>query len=146
VSPLGEKETCAGLELPGPSGCVEPASGVRVARPATKPVMLPTLPALSTYNDSPCTVTLIGRIPPEGTVVSSSRPSGRTENSEIELLPAFTAKSCRLSLLSTTAPCEPSPAPVPVPPVGNVPCSVSVPSAERSNATTAFPAGEFVSV
>src|SRR5439155_22230072 len=57
-----------------------------------------------------------------------------------------TAKSCRLSLLRTTAPCEPSPAPVPVPPVGNVPCGSSVPSAERSNATTAFPVGEFVSV
>src|SRR5207247_10880546 len=117
-SPFGAKETCAGLELPGPRGCVEPASGVRVARPTVKPVMFPAPPALSTYSDFPCTVTLIGRTPPEDTVVSSSRPSGRTEKSEIELLPALTAKSCRLSLLNTTEHCEHSPAPVPDTPVG----------------------------
>src|SRR5947208_1833984 len=146
VSPPGENDTCAGVELPVPSGCVELASGVRESAPTVKPVMLPAPPALSTYSDLPCTVRLIGRTPPEATVAWSSRPPGRTEKSETELLPALTAKSCRLSLLRAMAPCEPSPAPVPVPPVGNVPCGASVPSAERSNAITAFPAGEFVSV
>src|SRR5580765_8250667 len=86
---------------------------------------------------------LIGNVPADGTVVFSSSPPPRISNHEIELLPALTANRSRRLSLSTTAPCEPSPPPLPVPPVGNDPAGVSVPSAARENASTAVPAGEF---
>ena len=44
------------------------------------------------------------------------------------------------------APCEPSPAPVPFPPVETVPAGVSAPSLARSKTATAFPDAELVIV
>src|SRR5215216_3855926 len=69
-----------------------------------------------------------------------------TANDVIELLAALTANRNWPSSLSVTAPCEPSPAPVPFPCVANEPAGVSDPSALRPNAMTAFPAAELLSV
>src|SRR2546421_9847693 len=64
----------------------------------------------------PCTVRLIGNVPPDAVRLVSDRPAGPTPNTETSFEPAFTANSRRPSSLRATAPCEPSPAPVPVPP------------------------------
>ena len=58
---------------------------------------------------------LVGSAPFDENVVSNFRPSARTANSEIELLPAFTAKSSLPLSESATDPCEPRLAPVPSP-------------------------------
>src|SRR5207248_39539 len=76
----------------------------------------------------------------------SASPSGCTSKSETVLSPELTAKSCRPLPLRITAPCEPSAAPEPRPPVANVPCGVSEPSAAREKASTALPAAELVRV
>src|SRR4029079_10175802 len=61
-------------------------------------------------------------------------------------LAAFTANRNSPSSLNATAPCDPSPAPVPLPRVAKEPAGVSDPSAVRLNAMTAFPAAELLSV
>jgi hypothetical protein len=66
-------------------------------------------------------------------------------NDEIVLLPAFTANSRRWSSLTITAFCDPSPVPLPTPPVANDPAGVSEPSPPRPYKRTALPAGELVS-
>src|SRR5206468_1101394 len=63
-----------------------------------------------------------------------------------ESLAALTANSQREGRLSASAPCDPSPAPVPAPPVAYVPAACSEPSAARSKTATALPLGWFVSV
>ena len=71
---------------------------------------------------------LIGVVPPDGTVPIRDRFVASTAKDEMELLAVFTAKSHFLSSDSVTAPCEPAPAPVPFPPVANIPRGDSVPS------------------
>src|SRR5438105_8480238 len=85
-------------------------------------------------------VRLIGRVPPDAVRPASDSPDGRTANTDTSLEPALTANSQRPSSLRATAPCEPSPAPVPVPPVATLPAALSVPSAARVNTATLFPA------
>ena len=70
---------------------------------------------------------------------ASCSPSGLTRNDETVSLPAFTAKSSRPLSLSTSAPCDPSPPPPPAPPVAKLSAGERDPSAERVNASTAFP-------
>ena len=90
-------------------------------------------------------MTLIGPAPPDGsTSASVTLPLRPTRSIEIVLLPALTAKSRPSS--RTMAPCEPSPAPVPFPPVATVPAGESEPSFARSKIATAFPDAPFVSV
>ena len=90
-------------------------------------------------------MTLIGPTPPEGsTSASFTLPRRSTRSRESVLLPALTAKSRSPS--RTMAPCEPSPAPVPFPPVATVPAGVSEPSFARSKTATALPDAAFVSV
>ena len=73
-------------------------------------------------------LTLMGSTPPEVLVSSSWRaPLGLTEKTVTLLDPALTTASSRSSSLKVTPPCDPVPAPVPVPPVGKVPTSVRVP-------------------
>src|SRR6266853_2630728 len=108
--------------------------------------MLPLPPAFSTYSTLPCTVRLLGSVPPDAVRLARDSPAGPTSNTETSFEPAFTANSRRPSSLRATAPCEPSPAPVPVPPVAIVPAAVSVPSALRLKTATALPATWFVSV
>src|SRR5687767_3480425 len=69
-----------------------------------------------------------------------------TANDVMLLLAALTANRNSPSSLSTTAPCDPSPAPVPLASVANEPAGVNEPSAARPNAITAFPAAELLSV
>src|SRR5687768_6066842 len=95
---------------------------------------------------SACVVRLIGSVPPDATVLTRVRLEPSTANDVIVLLAALTANRSSPSSLSTTAPCEPRPAPVPFPSVANDPAGVSDPSALRANARTAFPAAELLSV
>src|SRR5439155_19452983 len=111
-----------------------------------KSLQLPLSPAFITYTSLPCTDRLIGRVPTEDVRLASDRPAAPTVNTDTSLEPALTAKSRRPSWLRTTAPCEPSPAPVPVPPVATVPAEVSRPSAPRAKTATALPATRVVSV
>src|SRR5687767_9180409 len=67
---------------------VEPASGASFpswAKP--NPVMLLGTPAFSTYTTLPCTVTLTGSVPPEGTRSASLRPFWSTSKTDRSLLP-----------------------------------------------------------
>src|SRR5437660_12846835 len=98
-----------------------------------KPLMFPAPPAFRTYRTSPLVVTLIGREPLDETVLISLRPSFVTAKDDIESLPALTAKRFRLLSLSTSAPSEPRPLPVPRSPVAKLPAAVSPPSADRLN-------------
>jgi hypothetical protein len=82
-SPDGENETCAGL---APSRCCDASGAPSVVKPLTVAE-----PAFKTYNTFPCTVTEIGRTPPDGNTVCSCSPFGCTANTDTELLPALTA-------------------------------------------------------
>ena len=111
--------TCAGPALPAPSARVELGIGVTCRPWTSKPVMFPAAtpsPAFNTYSVSWWTATLIGVTPPDGTVASSCRPLRRMRKALIDPLAALTANSS--SPDTTMDPCEPRPAPVPVPPVG----------------------------
>src|SRR6266702_7026691 len=88
----------------------------------------------------------MGRGPPDGIRLVRERPAGLTRKMETSLLPALTANSQRPLSLRTSAPCEPRPLPVPVPPVATVPAAVSVPSAARAKTATAFPDVKFIRV
>src|SRR2546422_1825890 len=88
----------------------------------------------------------MGCTPPDGIRLVRARPAGLTRKMETSLLPALTANSQRPSTLKTTAPCDPRPLPVPVPPVATVPATVSVPSAARAKIATAFPDVRFIRV
>src|SRR3989449_7364626 len=88
----------------------------------------------------------MGCTPPDGIRLVRARPAGLTRKMETSLLPALTANSQRPSALKTTAPCDPRPLPVPVPPVATVPATVSVPSAARAKTATAFPDVRFIRV
>ena len=78
-------------------------------------------------------------MPPDPARLVSDKPAGPTRNAETSFEPAFTAKSQRPSSLRASAPCEPSPLPVPVPPVAALPAAASMPSAARLKTATAFP-------
>src|SRR5262245_9377173 len=88
----------------------------------------------------------MGSVPPDATVVMRVSDAPSTANDVIELLAAFTPNRKRASLLSTTEPCEPSPAPVPLPSVANDPADESEPSAAREKASTALPPAALLSV
>src|SRR6266566_4425029 len=117
-----------------PNG-VPPAEVNEVRAPAA-----PFASTAYTYSRLRCTVTLIGSVPPEAVRLASVSSAPRAANTDTSLEPALTANSQRPSSLSATAPCEPSAAPVPVPPVATVPAATSVPSAARSKTATALPA------
>ncbi len=74
----------------------------------------------------------VGVDPPDGTTERSSRPSLRTSNTEISLLPTWATSSCRPFFVSTTGPCEDRRILlVPSPPVAYVPSSERLPSGAR---------------
>src|SRR5512143_4047390 len=92
-------------------------------------------------------VTLIGWVPPDEAFPRSvSAPPSPTENDDTSLLPALTTSSQSPSAERVTAPCEPSPAPVPVPPVATEPAATSDPSADRRLIKTELPEVAFVCV
>src|SRR5205807_237551 len=139
--PSGLNCTSAGPTVEPDRGRVAPAIGVRSPLvPSVKPEMLPLPPAFNTYSTLPCTVRLIGRVPPAAVRLARARPAGLTANTDTSLEPALTANSRRPSSLNETALCEPRLAPVPAPPVATVPAAVSLPSAPRVKTATALPA------
>src|SRR5438552_1850513 len=145
--PSGLNCTSAGPTFEPERARVAPAIGVSAPLdPSVKPEMLPLPPAFSTYSTLPCTVRLMGSVPPDAVRLARASPAGPMSKTETSFEPALTANSRRPSSLSATAPCEPSPAPVPVPPVAMVPAAVRVPSAARLKTATALPATWLVSV
>src|SRR2546428_9072720 len=82
-----------------------------------------------------------GRVVPAGGggAEQAKVPSSSTAKAEIELDPALTVTSRLLSWVSTIAPCEPNPAPVPLPPVGKDPSEVKPPSRSARKASTELP-------
>src|SRR5947209_3777521 len=64
--------------------------------PIVKPVIMP-LPALSTYSRLSFSVRLVGRSPPDGTLLTSARESLPTARTEMSPLPALTTnRNCEL--------------------------------------------------
>src|SRR5262245_11317232 len=100
--PSGVKPTCpgelrkfGGVELASPSERAEPAIGATPCLPTRNPCTIPVPPELSTYARSPCTPTLAGNCPPDGSTSTSRRRSPSTRKAEMVLLPALTAISRR---------------------------------------------------
>ena len=91
-------------------------------------------------------VTLIGVSPPESTTETSATPLFRIAKVDSVLLAAFTTKAWRPSLLSVTAPCEPSPAPVPWPWVGTRATSERSPPCAGAKTSSSLPPGALVLV
>src|SRR2546429_186536 len=87
-----------------------------------------------------------GVAPPDATLATHVSPESPTRNEEISLLPAFTARRIFPSSARTTAPWLPSPAPVPAPPVRNLPERDKLPSSDRVYHRTAFAVASFVVV
>src|SRR2546428_5401965 len=115
--PLGLTVAVAGPTFEPESGWVEPA--IRVSPPllsTVKPLILPLPPAFSTYSSLPCTVRLIGRVPPEDVPLAGDRPAAPPLHTDTSLEPALTAKSRRPSPPGRPQPCEPRPRARPGPP------------------------------
>src|SRR3954453_23855905 len=85
-------------------------------------------------------VTLTGVVPCVQTEPPRTRPPVPVTRNQVRLLlPALTTNSQLRSVESVTAPCEPSPAPVPLPPVATSPPACSEPSPTRCRICTALP-------
>ena len=97
--PSGENATCPGVFTnSGRRGPVEAEGAVRAEREQCSPKMPkpctePPARAFNTYTRSPCTATLTGNSPYDGTTWRNVSRSPFTENTDTELLPAFTANS-----------------------------------------------------
>src|SRR2546428_7958514 len=110
--PSGLNDTCAGPTFEPESGWVEPAIGVSPPLLSTvKPLILPLPPAFSTYSSLPCTVRLIGRVPPEDVRLASDRPAAPPANADPSVGPALAAKGSRPPPPTGPAPSAPRPAP-----------------------------------
>ena len=85
-------------------------------------------------------MTLIGVVPCVHTDPARTRPPPSVTRSHVRLsLPALTTNSQWPSVESVTAPSDPRPAPVPLPPVGTSPPARSEPSPARCRICTALP-------
>jgi hypothetical protein len=144
--PSGATETWAAPFEPAGSAVTE--RGRKFALPSTEnAATLGVPPWLSTYAVPSSMSIDTGSVPPLGTRPTSVRcPRRVTWNAATSLEPASAASTVRPSSESATAPWEPRPALVPVPPVRYVATHVSEPSGARSSRCTALPEAEFVSV
>src|ERR671914_314438 len=113
--------------------------------PMRKAVMLPAPPEFRTYNKSSETVKLIGLSPPEGTLLTKTKPaSSTTSKTEISLLKALTANSHSPPSLKIKEPCASSRPPVPCPPVATVSRARNSPSGSRLKIATPLLASALV--
>src|SRR2546430_17130048 len=110
--------TCAGPTAAPESTRLEPRIAASTpSAPTVKPLILPSPPPFNTYSKLPCTVRLMGRVPPDPTRLVGDRPAGPTRDAGTPFAPALTAENPRPSSLRASAPPRPRPLPGPPPPV-----------------------------
>src|SRR6266567_9284462 len=105
--PSGLKRTSFAPRLPGGRGTVAIQWRVPLVS-RRKPVIFGVAPFLfSTYTKSPERATLLGKVPPEGDLLSHVNRPAMVPKTETSLLPALTATNRRPSPPNTKESCEP---------------------------------------
>src|SRR5579883_770735 len=108
--PSGVKEIWTGAGLAALSGCTDPEIGDSFVPETWKPLMSAASflsPTLTTYTVLPDAVMLSGMTPPDATLESSVKlPSVFSDNIEMLLSPALTAKNRPCAGSKASPPCE----------------------------------------